>query len=280
MQLNTKMMVGALHCRDKTPRVVENYNTFVAQHRGMLEAHHAILQSRFDREGISGEGSVDYRDFVTVAANQHSGDPATRDVGDCASIVSLARMASAMSDTDLLMLAQSVTKAPASGPCRPSRYSFEEEPGPVGSAPVSEVEQLIAARQPWEPLPAVAAAVAAAPAAPASEAALRPKPTEEPAVALEVAPTAVLAEAPAVVAEEARAAATPTPATKVAAATEAPAVAKASDGSVLNAAVAALQAATAALQMAMQTPAQSPAPAQSATPESPVPVEGAPLPRT
>ncbi len=232
MQLNTKMMVGALHCREKTSQIIDDYNTFVTGHRDMLEAHHTILQNRFDREGSTRKGSLNYGDFVTTAANQHSADPSARDAADCATIVALVRMASTMSESDLLMLAQSMTKAPASGPCRSSRYSFDEEPGATGPARDNEIAQALAERQPWEPLAPVAARKDPVPTMYTNEGPPAGLPTgasalaEERAAVAQVAPEAV---------------------------TQTPASAPATDGAVLQAAVAALQAATAALQMAMQT---------------------------
>jgi hypothetical protein len=236
VQLNMKLMVGALHCRDKTPQVVETFNRFVTAHGALLQANHNILKNHFEREEPDyGGGSRAYRDFLTLAGNQHSATPAARDIGDCDSIIALSRMASGLPEGGLLMLAESLTKAPASGPCRPSQYTFEEAP-----LPGSDIAQSIEDRDSWEPLDPIADSTASAPLTAAG--------------ADSAAEKKVLAQAP----EDVPASGALDTAAE---ASGTPAISQAPNGDAMQTAVAALQAATAALQMAMQSAGTQPSPA-------------------
>jgi hypothetical protein len=218
--LQTKLMVGTLHCRRSTPSVVDHYNDFVSAKRDILEAHNQILKVRFHREegGDLGESQASYDRYHTDSANYFSASSSDLGASDCRRIVSLSRMAAQMSDQDLLTLADSIVEAPASGACRPSNFSYRDEP--FRDARIAGAEQSS---------PAVAGFAQAAPVS--NEVALDPPAFRE--AAAEPVPVQMADLNPQTAAVVTQAKAEP---------------AAVSSADALKAAVVALQAATAALQ--------------------------------
>ena len=126
--LQTKLMVGTLHCRKSTPAVVDHYNAFVSNKLQLIETNNRILKRRFDREGGGdlGDGQSSYDRHHTEAANYYSASSSEYGLADCRRIISLSRIAAQMSDPDLLTLADTIVDAPPSGACGPSNYSFDD----------------------------------------------------------------------------------------------------------------------------------------------------------
>ncbi len=241
LHLNTNLMIGALHCRDRQPDTIAMYDGFVDSQIDMLRAHHAILQQRFDREHGSAESGRDaYRQYRVSTANRYAAAPMERNLNECERVMSLADVASGMSRDQLLMLAASFADAPVTGPCRPSRFSYDTGPAAV-SAPARSPD----AQDPWARLDGPTADLAPAPYPNEAPSAA---PAMQPAVVVEEAPTpAPLAEtAPTLAAAAPEASASSTPEI----ASPAPTRSRSSEAA-LQSAVAALQAATAALSVAL-----------------------------
>ena len=228
--LHAQLMVGTLHCRAGNPVFESEYNEFVDRRHDVLDGNIAILKDHFQRESGS-DGQIAYDRYSTVLANaQASKDYANPDT--CAQIGMLLRAATNANDTDLLLLAQTVERAPESNGC-PSNAALPA----AAAAPAAA----------FAPAPAVASApepVAQATLASVEHVGALPSDTPPtPAAAVEPA-KAELAAAPAAVT-------TPAPA---------PAVASAdSRDQAMQAAIAALQAATIALQSVSAAPAATPA---------------------
>jgi len=228
--LHAQLMVGTLHCRAGNPVFESEYNEFVDRRHDVLDGNIAILKDHFQRESGS-DGQIAYDRYSTVLANaQASKDYANPDT--CAQIGMLLRTATNANDTDLLLLAQTVERAPESNGC-PSNAALPA----AAAAPAAA----------FAPAPAVASApepVAQATLASVEHVGALPSDTPPtPAAAVEPA-KAELAAAPAAVT-------TPAPA---------PAVASAdSRDQAMQAAIAALQAATIALQSVSAAPAATPA---------------------
>jgi len=228
--LHAQLMVGTLHCRASNPVFESEYNEFVDRRHDVLDGNIAILKDHFQRESGS-DGQIAYDRYSTVLANaQASKDYANPDT--CAQIGMLLRTATNANDTDLLLLAQTVERAPESNGC-PSNAALPA----AAAAPAAA----------FAPAPAVASApepVAQATLASVEHVGALPSDTPPtPAAAVEPA-KAELAAAPAAVT-------TPAPA---------PAVASAdSRDQAMQAAIAALQAATIALQSVSAAPAATPA---------------------
>ena len=228
--LHAQLMVGTLHCRAGNPVFESEYNEFVDRRHDVLDGNIAILKDHFQRESGS-DGQIAYDRYSTVLANaQASKDYANPDT--CAQIGMLLRAATNANDTDLLLLAQTVERAPESNGC-PSNAALPA----AAAAPAAA----------FAPAPAVASApepVAQATLASVEHVGALPSDTPPtPAAAAEPA-KAELAAAPAAVT-------TPAPA---------PAVASAdSRDQAMQAAIAALQAATIALQSVSAAPAATPA---------------------
>jgi hypothetical protein len=228
--LHAQLMVGTLHCRAGNPVFESEYNEFVDRRHDVLDGNIAILKDHFQRESGS-DGQIAYDRYSTVLANaQASKDYANPDT--CAQIGMLLRAATNANDTDLLLLAQTVERAPESNGC-PSNAALPaaaaapaaafapapavaSAPEPVAQATLASVEHVGALPSDTPPTPPAAA---------------------EPAKAeLAAAPAAVTSPAPA------------------------PAVASAdSRDQAMQAAIAALQAATIALQSVSAAPAATPA---------------------
>lgn len=251
LHLNTNLMIGALHCRERQPVALEMYDGFVDSQVEMLRAHHAILQQRFDREHGSLERGRDaYNEYRVSTANRYAAAPMERNLNECERVMSLTHVASGMSRDQLLMLAASFADAPVTGPCRPSRFSYDA--GYARSpAPARETEAL----DPWARLDAPEAELTPAPY-PAET--VSPAPAWQEAVAMgdarEAAPAPLAEAAPAPLADPAPpvalAASVAPPTASSPASAPAPALARSSDAA-LQSAVAALQAATTALQIAL-----------------------------
>ena len=228
--LHAQLMVGTLHCRAGNPVFESEYNEFVDRRHDVLDGNIAILKDHFQRESGS-DGQIAYDRYSTVLANaQASKDYANPDT--CAQIGMLLRTATNANDTDLLLLAQTVERAPESNGC-PSNAALPA----AAAAPAAA----------FAPAPAVASApepVAQATLASVEHVGALPSDTPPtPAAAVEPA-KAELAAAPAAVT-------TPAPV---------PAVASAdSRDQAMQAAIAALQAATIALQSVSAAPAATPA---------------------
>jgi hypothetical protein len=116
----TMLMVGTLQCRSSNKFAVERYNEFVTRQRGLLDANAYVLKTHFLRENGIQQGQGAYDGYATQIANMQSAKAA--DPGFCASVDTFVRMGTDATQADLLVLAQSVSEAPASGPCPPSNY--------------------------------------------------------------------------------------------------------------------------------------------------------------
>ena len=225
--LHAQLMVGTLHCRASNPVFESEYNEFVDRRHDVLDGNIAILKDHFQRESGS-DGQIAYDRYSTVLANaQASKDYANPDT--CAQIGMLLRAATNANDTDLLLLAQTVERAPESNGC-PSNAALPAAPAAA-----------------FAPAPAVASApepVAQATLASVEHVGALPSDTPPTPPAAAEPAKAELAAAPAAVT-------TPAPA---------PAVASAdSRDQAMQAAIAALQAATIALQSVSAAPAATPA---------------------
>lgn len=225
--LHAQLMVGTLHCRAGNPVFESEYNEFVDRRHDVLDGNIAILKDHFQRESGS-DGQIAYDRYSTVLANaQASKDYANPDT--CAQIGMLLRAATNANDTDLLLLAQTVERAPESNGC-PSNAALPAAPAAA-----------------FAPAPAVASApepVAQATLASVEHVGALPSDTPPTPPAAAEPAKAELAATPAAVT-------TPAPA---------PAVASAdSRDQAMQAAIAALQAATIALQSVSAAPAATPA---------------------
>jgi hypothetical protein len=228
--LHAQLMVGTLHCRAGNPVFESEYNEFVDRRHDVLDGNIAILKDHFQRESGS-DGQIAYDRYSTVLANaQASKDYANPDT--CAQIGMLLRAATNANDTDLLLLAQTVERAPESNGC-PSNAALPAAPAAPAAA--------------FAPAPAVASApepVAQATLASVEHVGALPSDTPPTPPAAAEPAKADLAAAPAAIT-------TPAPA---------PAVASAdSRDQAMQAAIAALQAATIALQSVSAAPAATPA---------------------
>lgn len=161
LEFNSRLMAGAFQCRDKNPSVMAHYNTFVNNQREVLQAHDSILKARFDREAgdKKGRGKHAYDQYLASATQHYSQTPEWNE-RDCARVVSLARVASQLPREELLMLSGSIVDAPLSGPCRPSRYSFDD-----GGALAAGTGAAVSPRNPWDPIGPATGAIVAPPAA-------------------------------------------------------------------------------------------------------------------
>jgi hypothetical protein len=135
VDVQTKIMVGTLHCRWHNPSVLDHYGTFSTNHSDFLEANHIILRARFAREEAVGEsdGQPEYNRYLTSAANHYSESASIDEEIDCAGVASLAKVAAQLPHDQLLLLAASIVKAPNSGPCPPSNYNFSNEEAPAAA---------------------------------------------------------------------------------------------------------------------------------------------------
>lgn len=234
---HSSLMVGTLQCRMSNPEAVSRYNDFVVKQRGLLDANAQILKAHFVREnGVDAQGAYDR--YATALANEQSKKHV--DQGLCATVDMYVRTATSASHPDLLVMAQSLSQAPASSAtCPPSSYTSYEadkpKPADVTVAPTAAVEAK----------PAEAVVMADAPADPAG---------------------VVVVHRGVTAAEPVAVAATPAAAEAAPAAAAAPATASREDA--LQAAVVALQAAATALQAASASDA--PAKAAAATDAKPV----------
>lgn len=176
--LQIKLMVGTLQCRTKNSYAVSLYNTFITKQRGILDANAQVLKTRFLREEGAKGGQAAYDRYATALANANSADSGSSDY--CSNMDTLVRMATAASQPDLLVLAQTMSAAPVSGPCSPSYYALAEgkvveqpsaaapveptpEPEPVAAEPAQPAETSEAAK------PAAVETVSAAAPAPATQ---------------------------------------------------------------------------------------------------------------
>ena len=225
--LHAQLMVGTLHCRASNPVFESEYNEFVDRRHDVLDGNIAILKDHFQRESGS-DGQIAYDRYSTVLANaQASKDYANPDT--CAQIGMLLRAATNANDTDLLLLAQTVERAPESNGC-PSNATLPAAPAAA-----------------FAPAPAPAVASAPEPVAQATLASVE----HVGALPSDTPPT------PPAAAEPAKAELADTPA---AVTTPAPTPASAdSRDQAMQAAIAALQAATIALQSVSAAPAATPA---------------------
>jgi hypothetical protein len=211
-------MVGTLHCRRLDSSAVDAYNAFISAHRAFLDANNIVLKRHFERE----EGELADRAYDrhnTSAANFHAGGDDFRSEEECRQLVSLAKLASHMAGSDLLMLADAFSSPPRRGQCEPSRWS-EEEPQAIG--PTGGQGAVLANAQIDPPVKAAVLATDGSTPAPGEATGTKPP---EPAVSTMGAP--------------------PAPATG------------ATQADALKAAIAALEAATAALRMAAPAAAES-----------------------
>ena len=122
--LQIKLMVGTLQCRSKNSSAVELYNAFITKQRGLLDANAQILKTRFLRENGAKDGQAAYDRYATALANENSAHSGESNY--CANMDTLVRMATSASQPDLLVLAQTMSVAPVSGPCSPSYYALAE----------------------------------------------------------------------------------------------------------------------------------------------------------
>ena len=169
--LHAQLMVGTLHCRAGNPVFESEYNEFVDRRHDVLDGNIAILKDHFQRESGS-DGQIAYDRYSTVLANaQASKDYANPDT--CAQIGMLLRAATNANDTDLLLLAQTVERAPESNGC-PSNAALPaaaaapaaafapapavaSAPEPVAQATLASVEHVGALPSDKPPTPPAAA---------------------------------------------------------------------------------------------------------------------------
>lgn len=149
---HTMLMVGALQCRVANPQSIVRYNEFVTKQRGALDANATVLKTHFLREDGIQQGQSAYDRFATARANGHSAKAAAPEF--CGNVDSFMRMATSASQGDLLILAQSLSPAPASGACPPSNFAASEPAAPapagvaVAAAPISEAAATASAPEP------------------------------------------------------------------------------------------------------------------------------------
>lgn len=235
----TMLMVGTLRCRLGGRAAEANYNDFATRQHNVLGANAYVLKAHYLRENGIQAGRTAYDQNVTLLANKHAAR--LDDPSFCATVAAYARMAASASSEDLLVLAQSVVEAPVSGPCRTSGAYAEAAalpPMPAYAPPVSYTAD------PYEaPAPAVAMPATYEPEPPR----LEPAPMASP-----LSPVPAVAAAPSEQAVPVRLAATEIPnAPVIPPAEAAPVVASAPAATpeqALDAAITALQAATAALK--------------------------------
>ena len=244
LEFDSRLVAGVLRCRDRDPMVVGNYDIFVENQLQVLQAHDAILKSRFDREsggGRTGGGQYAYEQYL-ASAKTNSESTVEWNERDCARVASLARVASGLPREELLMLAESIVEPPVRGECQASRYSY-------GDHATSGTGTAAGQRERWAPSgPAVAQPQL--PAASPQVSPRRPVLTSQGAVATLALP----AEA------EVQPGANTNDATEV--------QPNATSSDLLRTAIAALQVAAAALQMAMSSEAKSDTDTPAVSPEN------------
>jgi hypothetical protein len=235
-------MVGSLQCQRIMPSLVQDYEAFTSKQRQMLDAQSRILKARFSREegGERGDGQFAFDRYSTSAANSYATTPLRQDAQSCARLAALTRVVAQVSPEQLVMLASSLIEAPVSSACPPSGYAFDADASTRGSiaAPMAMRQDQVAV-------------------ATMQDGVLTYTPAARPSLPEHVPPT---------LAPPAVAAAAPVP--KVEVASNAPAPQPVSSSEVLQTAVSALQAATAALQMTLTAQNGSAAPTAK-TPNSP-----------
>ena len=219
------LMVGTLRCRISGHTADANYNDFATRQHNVLGANAYVLKAHYLRENGIQAGRTAYDQSVTLLANKHAAR--LDDPSFCATVASYARMAASASSEDLLVLAQSVVEAPTSGPCRTPNGAYAEAAALPPVPPATQLEPAVmtatyeAAPLQYDPLPdAAPPAMAVAPPPPVAP--------EPPPAAM---PAKFIANAPVV------------PPVETAAVTPA-----ATPEQALDAAITALQAATAALR--------------------------------
>lgn len=131
-------MVGTLRCRIGGHAADANYNEFATRQHNVLGANAYVLKAHYLRENGIQAGRTAYDESVTLLANKHAAR--LDDPSFCATVAAYARMAASASSEDLLVLAQSVVEAPVSGPCR-AKGAYAEAaalpPAPEYAPPVS-----------------------------------------------------------------------------------------------------------------------------------------------
>lgn len=104
--LQIKLMVDSLKCQDTIPATLESYNTFMNTRRDTLVAHKRRVEAHFVRQVGGQDGISASDDYTTRVGNQLSSPVIT--VAQCERAGTIARLATAASDADLLVLADTI----------------------------------------------------------------------------------------------------------------------------------------------------------------------------
>lgn len=176
----TMLLVGALHCRDVDPYIMADYNVFLRDKRGFINASTQVLRDRFVRKFGTTYGLTAYSDYETALGNRLA--RIDYDRYRCETIGNYARLASDVSEAGLMDLAYSTAQGDELAICTPGmryaggRWSNREvssalPPSPPPPAPLTvDAAEVAAVGSPTPPLPAPPP-VAEPPAAPVAVAA-------------------------------------------------------------------------------------------------------------
>ena len=183
------LMVGTLRCRIGGHAAETNYDDFATRQHSALGANAYVLKAHYLRENGIQAGRLAYDQSVTLLANKHAAR--LDDPSFCSTVAAYARMAATASSEDLLVLAQSVVEAPVSGPCRTSGAYAEAAAPPPAYAPPEAYAPPVSYETPSA---AVVMSATYDPEPPRVE----PAPTAETAFAPQPAPAPIIATAPSV----------------------------------------------------------------------------------
>jgi len=104
--LQIKLMVDSLKCQDTIPATLQSYNDFMNTRRNALVAHKRRVEAHFVRRDGGQDGIVASDDYNTRVGNQVSSP--VIDVVQCERAGTIARLATAASEADLLVLADTI----------------------------------------------------------------------------------------------------------------------------------------------------------------------------
>lgn len=237
------LMVGTLQCRGRDRLIEGDYNRFVHRNRTLLDDHNRVLRAHFVRSMGTRHGERAYDRFATRLANNHASGGADR--GFCRTAATLTRLAASSHPRDVAVLARTVAgEPPLRAPMCKVSYYADYGRAPAGWSSDDAGYGVTVHRA---ATPALAAAPIAQPPAPPAAAAAEAFAAE----AIQVAPAQPLAQTASAIAVP-----DPVPLPQAAAGP--------SQAEALQAAVAALQSATAALALIAEGQAETGAGVQAA----------------